>query len=207
MEQRKIFDPLTETDEVALAKRCPLCSEKFKVGDVTTYINPRPDGPEEAMKMHANQSYRAIADLTHVTCIKKKADAYVASIMAQRTEILEAFIAKHRCQPDEAVQIQAGNKWLVQKIDEDDRKQIRTMMITVDETSKLMVDVKCMTDMIAEAISLLMRSPDGIKALPLTDESRAAYQRLKDWLENPPAESLVNVIPMTIPKDGKLPSC
>ena len=182
MEQTKTYPPLVETDEVALGKRCTICSEKFQVGDVTQYINNRPDGPQEAIKYHARQPYRGIADLVHAACVAKKVAAYLEAIQRQRTEILDAFVAKYNCQPDEAVQIQAGNKWLVQRIDEEERKAIRTIMITVEENAKLMADVK-----------LVITSISAIGREAMTPEAEQAYRRLKDWLENPPEKS-INVV-------------
>lgn len=202
--ERRVFDPLTEADEIALGKRCTICSEKFKVGDVTTYINERPDGPEEAMKHHKGLAHRAIADLVHNVCVERKVEEYRARIQAQRTEILDAFVAKYNCQPDEAAQVNAGNKWMVVRIPEDERKAIRTMMVTIEENAKLMADIKLVVEMIAQHL----QEYSAVNPVPLsfTPERREAYDRLHEWLSTPPKQDLTNVIPMTIPKDGKLPT-
>lgn len=45
----------------------------------------------------------------------KTAVKYVEEILANREEILRAFIAKYGCEPDEVVQVWQNEKWWVEK--------------------------------------------------------------------------------------------
>jgi hypothetical protein len=71
---------------------------------------------------------------------KAVVDNYVAQILAQRAEILEGFIAKFGCQPEEAQQINYGNRWKVEKIDPEEREKLRAEVIK-SATAKEMVDL------------------------------------------------------------------
>jgi hypothetical protein len=67
-------------------------------------------------------------------------DDYVKQIMAQRSEILDAFVAKFGCQPEEAQQINYGNRWKVEKIDPAEREKLRAEVIK-SAAAKEMVDL------------------------------------------------------------------
>ena len=71
---------------------------------------------------------------------KAAVDDYVKQIMAQRSEILDAFVAKFGCQPEEAQQINYGNRWKVEKIDPAEREALRQDVMK-SQAAKEMVDL------------------------------------------------------------------
>jgi hypothetical protein len=106
------------------------------------------------------------------------AEEFVKRIHAQRKEILEAFIAKYDCQPEEAVQVRIGNTWKIERMDEAERKRIRSVMLLLEQNKILMQDIAHLL----AAIQLNENSPH----FRMTPDSWSAYQRLKQWLEHPP---------------------
>jgi hypothetical protein len=71
---------------------------------------------------------------------KAAVDDYVKQIMSQRSEILDAFVAKYGCQPEEAQQINYGNRWKVEKIDPAEREALRQDVMK-SQAAKEMVDL------------------------------------------------------------------
>lgn len=53
-----------------------------------------------------------------------------AAIMAEREHILEAFIAKYGCHPDQCQQVMEGNKWYVIQIRPETVRLVRERIIS-----------------------------------------------------------------------------
>ena len=116
------------------------------------------------------------------------AEDLVQKILGQRNEILTAFIAKFGFEPHEAVQINLGNRWTVQKIDPEERKAIIQMVVGAQVQEKFVADVECILTMIAKH---LQECNEAYKDTPLQldpalyPENDAAYQRLQEMLFQP----------------------
>ena len=105
---------------------------------------------------------------------KAAVDDYVKQIMAQRSEILDAFVAKFGCQPEEAQQINYGNRWKVEKIDPEEREKLRAEVIKsaaakemVDLVRVLLNSIKTQGNTI-EPLNIV--GTDGLGALTKLDE-------------------------------------
>lgn len=169
-----IYEPLKAGDPM-LDIRCTVCEKRFEVGD-------RPQAIGETTSRTTRYA--------HAGCVAKEADAFVKRIKGQRTEILEAFVAKYGCQPDEAMQVQIANRWMVVKIDPEERKAVEQMVIGAEVQEKFVSDVETIIKWIDE------------KELPVlvTDELRQAYIRLKELLKVKPAPiPKTNII---VPRNG-----
>lgn len=57
------------------------------------------------------------------------AEEITRQVMANREEILEAFVAKYGFAPDECMQIHQGNSWCVVRIDPDAVAKLQRAMI------------------------------------------------------------------------------
>jgi hypothetical protein len=106
------------------------------------------------------------------------AEEFVARIHAQRKEILEAFIAKYDCQPEEAAQVRIGNTWKIERLDEAERKRIRSIMLVMEQNKILMRDI-------ALLLAGIQRNEDN-PGFRMEPDGWSAYQRLRQWLTHPP---------------------
>lgn len=54
----------------ALSRRCELCGERFRPGDLLSAINPSPAGDEDKARAKEGRPHNATASLAHEICVR-----------------------------------------------------------------------------------------------------------------------------------------
>ena len=95
---------------------CPFCGSHrvARQGRCIECFDCRASGPERTQRDECEREWnRRARDSANVVAIEAATTKAVHAVMAQREEVLRAFVAKYGFEPDEAMQVSTPNGWYI----------------------------------------------------------------------------------------------